>query len=68
MNTPDDIPNACPNCGGKAIHQVDLKEELVRLAEQRGCHVEMVEHSEDLMYLGGVGCLLRYRSEGLPTG
>ena len=42
------------------LRQFDIKEEMVRLAEQTGCGVEVVEHSDALMQLGGVGCLLRY--------
>jgi hypothetical protein len=33
---------------------------MVRLAEQTGCGVEVVNHSDALMRFGGVGCLLRY--------
>lgn len=36
------------------------KEELVRLAVAGGAHVEVVEESEALARLGGVGALLRY--------
>jgi stalled ribosome rescue protein Dom34 len=39
---------------------VDVKEELVRWAEQARCKIEVVNHSDVLMQLGGVGCLLRY--------
>ena len=31
------------------------------MAEQQGCTVEVVNESETLVQLGGVGCLLRYR-------
>lgn len=34
---------------------------MVRLAEQTGCEVEVVNQSEALTRLGGVGCLLRFR-------
>jgi peptide subunit release factor 1 (eRF1) len=37
-------------------------EELVRLAVQSDVHVEVVEASEELEALGGVGCLLRYET------
>jgi hypothetical protein len=43
-----------------AAWQFDAREEMVRLAQQTGCGVEVVEHSDALMQLGGVGCLLRY--------
>lgn len=45
----------------REMPQVTLKEELVRLAERKGCHVEIVNYSETLMAFDGVGCLLRYR-------
>jgi hypothetical protein len=38
------------------------REELVRLAVRNDVHVEVVQHSEELAELGGVGCLLRYES------
>ena len=55
-------PSVCPSCGGARIRELDLKEELVRLAELEGCGVEIVHDSEALMRLGGVGCLLRFLS------
>ncbi|MCG8607039.1 hypothetical protein MJD09_18905, partial [bacterium] len=39
----------------------DVREEMVRLAELSGCTVEIVEHSDPLMMMGGAGCLLRYK-------
>jgi len=55
-----EAPAQCRTCGGAEIHGVNLKEAMVRLAEQRGCRIEIVGHSDVLMALGGVGCLLRY--------
>ncbi len=60
-----DAPAACPECGKEAVRLVDTKEELVRLAGQRDCPVEVVDYCDPLMALGGVGCLLRYHYE--PT-
>jgi hypothetical protein len=37
-----------------------LREELVRIAVQKDVPVEVVQESEALLQLGGVGCLLRY--------
>jgi peptide subunit release factor 1 (eRF1) len=54
-------PEKCPKCGANEHRCFDVKEEMVRLAEREGCTVEVVEHSDKLMLLGGVGCLLRYR-------
>jgi len=42
-------------------HNTEDKEELVRLAERQNCEVELVNESDMLMQLGGVGCLLRYQ-------
>lgn len=41
-------------------HHPIEKAQLVRLAEQQGSRVEIVEGSDLLMQLGGVGCLLRH--------
>jgi len=38
----------------------DRREELVRMAVLHEVDVEVVQHSDDLNELGGVGCLLRY--------
>ena len=43
------------------LQDLDVKETMVKLAEQQGCTVEVVNQSEPLTRLGGVGCLLRYR-------
>ncbi len=56
-------PVVCPNCGSMRTHALDVKEELVRLAELAGCGVEIVHDSDSLMRLGGVGCLLRFLSQ-----
>jgi hypothetical protein len=58
-----DTPAVCPECGKAAVQPVDAKEELARLAGQQDCPVEVVEHCDPLMALGGVGCLLRYVPE-----
>ena len=54
-------PASCPECGKETVRPVETKEELVRLAGQRDCPVEVVDYCDPLMALGGVGCLLRYR-------
>jgi protein required for attachment to host cells len=56
-------PSTCRSCGADGIDQLDLKEEMVRLAEQHYCAVEVVNKSDFLMEAGGIGCLLRYRFE-----
>jgi hypothetical protein len=60
-------PAVCPHCGCSTLRELDVKEELVRLAEVAGCGVEIVHDSETLMRLGGVGCLLRYLSPAAYT-
>jgi peptide subunit release factor 1 (eRF1) len=53
-------PNTCPECRTARLRVFDIRGELVRLAEQQQVDVEVVEHNDVLMTLGGVGCLLRY--------
>jgi len=53
----------CPQCGKPSARPLDVREALVRLAGQSECSVEVVEQSDALMSLGGVGCLLRYRPD-----
>ena len=55
-------PEICPRCRCPQVQELDVKEEMARLAELDGCRVEIVHESESLMRLGGVGCLLRFRS------
>jgi rubrerythrin len=52
---------ACPECGSGELACVDAKEQMVRFAERQLCAVEVVNESESLERMGGVGCLLRYR-------
>jgi len=58
------FPAGCLDCGKAEVRPIDVKEALVRLAGQQDCQVEVVEHCDPLMALGGVGCLLRYVSVG----
>jgi peptide subunit release factor 1 (eRF1) len=62
-------PALCPACGTASLREFDIKCELVRMAEKSDCGVEVVEHSDALMGLGGVGCLLRYLAPAsyIPT-
>ena len=43
----------------------DLKDRMVKMAEMNGCKTEIVNASDALERLDGVGCLLRYK---VPTG
>ena len=54
------VPDACVECGKKSVRLIDPMAELVRLAGQQDCPIEVVAHCDPLMALGGVGCLLRY--------
>jgi rubrerythrin len=49
----------CPQCGKPSTRPMDVREELLHLASQLERPVEIVEHADALMSLGGVGCLLR---------
>ena len=51
--------SVCPQCGKPSARPMDVREALLRLAGQLERPVEIVEHSDALMSLGGVGCLLR---------
>jgi len=55
----------CPQCGHPEVRPMDTRETLLRLAGQLDCPVEVVEHSDTLISLGGVGCLLRTQLESL---
>jgi len=57
-------PVRCPECESVHLRPVNLKEEIVRMAERRSVEVEFVSHSETLMDLSGVGCLLRHVTSG----
>jgi peptide subunit release factor 1 (eRF1) len=59
VNSPQ--PDGCSKCGNRWLRSFDVKEEMVRMAERAGCGVEVVEHSDRLLQLGGAACLLRYR-------
>jgi hypothetical protein len=52
-------PAACTECGRHTVWHTDATVELVRLARQRDCAVEFVEHCDPLMALGGIGCVLK---------
>lgn len=51
--------SVCPYCAAESVRPQDIKEAILRLAGQSECPVEVVEQSDVLMSLGGVGCLLR---------
>lgn len=53
-------PERCPGCSASGLQAANLKEVMVKLAERQSLEVEIVRHSDVLIELGGVGCLLRY--------
>lgn len=53
-------PVCCPRCRNNRVRRFETRGELVRLAERTGCRVEVVNESDTLMRVGGVGCLLRF--------
>lgn len=53
-------PERCPECDSREVQSANIKELMVKLAERQSLEVELVQHSDVLMALGGVGCLLRY--------
>ncbi|MEA3243469.1 MAG: hypothetical protein U9Q19_08570 [Pseudomonadota bacterium] len=55
--------SVCPQCGKSAVRPMDVREALLRLAGQLERPVEVVEYSDALMSLGGVGCLLRTHTD-----
>ena len=59
LGTEAPVTSICPQCGNPEVRSMDVREALLRLAGQLERPVEVVEHSDTLMSLGGVGCLLR---------
>jgi hypothetical protein len=63
VGTEEPETSTCLQCGESTVRPLDVKEALLRLAGQHERPVEVVEQSDALMSLGGVGCLLRYRHD-----
>ena len=61
IDVESEVPDACPNCNARAFRRFNIKEQMVRKAEECDCTVEVVNQSDELIHLGGVGCLLSYR-------
>ncbi len=62
LETRSDRPARCEACASTNLVLEHSKQLLVRLAEERGVEIELVHDSDELMRIGGVGCLLRYAS------
>jgi len=59
--------SVCPSCGESSVGPIDVREALVRLAGQLERPVEVVEQFDELMSVGGVGCLLRTHLDTKPA-
>ena len=57
IETPESA--VCPCCAAESVRPQDTRESILRLAGQSDCAVEVVEQSDVLIALGGIGCLLR---------
>ena len=66
IHAKQDKTTTCSNCGFSDLRDLDMREEMVRLAVQYGVTVEVVPDHDVLMRFGGVGCLLRYRWSEAP--
>jgi peptide chain release factor subunit 1 len=58
----------CPACGSESVFEADLVEELVDRLESTGALVDFVDPMESLESAGGVGALLRWRTEPQEGG
>jgi len=61
LGVESEMPQSCANCEARAFRRFNIKEQMVRKAEESDCTVEVVSQSDELIHLGGVGCLLSYR-------
>ena len=53
--------NACYMCGSTSKTKINIKEEIIRLAEQMSVTVEILRDSDELLDVNGIGCLLRFK-------
>jgi protein required for attachment to host cells len=60
VNLTPPAAGVCTACHLGFPREFDIREEMVRLAGRDNCGIEVVEHSDVLMNLGGVGCLLHF--------
>ncbi len=54
------MPPECASCRARVLCELNLKEELVRLAEQQSRPIRILEHDDGMKAVGGVGCLLSH--------
>jgi hypothetical protein len=57
--TAEGRPKRCRACGSRSLVDLEVREAMLRLAEQRGIQVELVRDSAALRRIGDVGCLLQ---------
>lgn len=62
VHTTQARPKSCPDCEHQELRTVNLKEEMIRIAERQAVKIDLVQQSEVLVRLGGVGCLLRWEA------
>jgi len=56
-----EVPVACPDCEAREFRRFNTKERMVQKAQELDCTIEIVGQSDELIHLGGVGCLVSYR-------
>ncbi len=61
IDVESEVPEACPNCEAGEFRRFNTKESMVQKAEELDCTIEVVGQSDELIHLGGVGCLVSYR-------
>ena len=65
-----DCSEACLRCGNFELRRIDVRKEMARLVEVHESAFELVQQSDLLFDLEGVGCLLRYvrHDQRTPSG
>ncbi len=61
IDVENELPEACPACQAREFDRFNTKERMVQKAEALDCTIEIVNQSDELSHLGGVGCLVSYR-------
>jgi rubrerythrin len=56
-----EVPEPCPDCEAGELRRFNIKERMLQKAEESDCTIEIVGQSDELILLGGVGCLVSYR-------
>jgi peptide subunit release factor 1 (eRF1) len=53
-------PIVCNMCSCNKTQEINVKEEVLRLAKTMSAHIEILRKSDELSEVNGIGCLLRY--------